>query len=139
MGDAPLSTSEIVGLLDEFPGASSSYPFGPGAQVWKVRGKMFALVPDDVDPPTISLKCEPELAIELRSEFPSNVSGAYHMNKKHWNSIISDALVPGYELEDWIGHSYDLVVASLSRADRTALVGLATDWKRMRDKDQRSV
>lgn len=100
---------------------------------------MFALVPDDVDPPTISLKCEPELAIELRSEFPSNVSGAYHMNKKHWNSIISDALVPGYELEDWIGHSYDLVVASLSRADRTALVGLATDWKRMRDKDQRSV
>ena len=100
---------------------------------------MFALVPDDVDPPTISLKCDPELAIELRSEFPSNVSGAYHMNKKHWNSIISDALVPGYELEDWIGHSYDLVVASLSRADRTALVGLATDWKRMRDKDQRSV
>lgn len=119
--EAPLSHDDIVGYLNRFPGSSSSYPFGPGASVWKVGGKMFALVPDDAAPPSVSLKCDPELALELRAEFPDNVTAGYHMNKKHWNTVVSDQRVPGYELEDWIGHSYDLVVAQLPKALRLEL------------------
>ena len=92
-----------------------------GAQVWKVAGKMFALIGVDTDPVHLSLKCDPDLALELRAEFPDSISGAYHMNKKHWNTIVCDQSVPVYDIEDCIGHSYDLVVAALPRAAREAL------------------
>ena len=121
MDSAGMAHEDIVDYLDGFPSVTSSYPFGPGARVWKVEGKMFALVPDDVEPPSVSLKCDPDLALELRAEFPDNVTGAYHMNKKHWNTVVSDGGVPLYDLEDWIGHSYDLVVASLPKATRMIL------------------
>ncbi|MBK5266527.1 MAG: MmcQ/YjbR family DNA-binding protein [Acidimicrobiia bacterium] len=92
--------------------AEPSYPFGPGAQVWKGGGKIFAIVSEDSEPVQISLKCDPELALDLREEFPGRVRPGYHLNKRHWNTVVVDQLPDG-ELEDWIGHSYELVVASL--------------------------
>ena len=83
-------------------------PFGPDVLVYKVGGKMFALaIPDDF-PPRINLKCDPERAMELRDRFPSILPG-YHMNKKHWNTILLDGRVPPALLRDLIDHSYLLV------------------------------
>jgi predicted DNA-binding protein (MmcQ/YjbR family) len=111
----------LESILSEFPGAGAEYPFGPGARVWKVGGKMFALIDDDSDPPRISLKCNPDLALELRAQYPGNVVGGYHLNKKHWNTVIADSTVPEFEIEDWIRHSYDLVVAALPKKVRDTL------------------
>jgi predicted DNA-binding protein (MmcQ/YjbR family) len=101
------------------PGTSDGYPFGPGALVLKVRGKMFALLADEADPLTISLKCEPELATVLRDSYGS-VAPGYHLNKRHWITVTVDASVEE-ELPGWIDDSYDLVVDGLPRREREAL------------------
>ena len=98
------------------PGATEDYPFGPGALVFKVAGKMFAIAHDS----RLSLKCEPGLAVALRDTYPA-VTAGYHLEKRHWNSIELDGSVPDEVLVDWIQDSYDLVVASLSRAQRAAI------------------
>jgi len=101
-------------------GAVEEYPFGPGAAVYKVMGKMFALIGEGADPPLISLKCDPNLAMILRETYPA-VQGAYHMNKRHWNRVCSDGSIPDDEIRDMIDASYDLVVSSLTRKDRERL------------------
>jgi len=98
------------------PGATEGYPFGPGALVFKVAGKMFAIAHDS----RISLKCDPALGLVLRETYPA-VTAGYHLDKRHWNSIELDGSVDDDELRDWIQDSYDLVVASLSRSQRAAL------------------
>ncbi len=102
-----------LGTCRGLPGATEGYPFGAGALVFKVAGKMFAIAHDS----RISLKCDPALAIVLREAYPA-VTAGYHLDKRHWNSIELDGSVPDDELRDWIQDSYDLVVASLSRAQR---------------------
>ena len=104
------------------PGAVEGYPFGPGALVMKVAGKVFAIVADEADPPNISLKCEPEIAVALRESYDAVIPG-YHLNKKHWNTVIADGSVDD-QMSDWIDDSYDLVVAGLPRKVRQQLVGL---------------
>ncbi|MCP4901514.1 MAG: MmcQ/YjbR family DNA-binding protein, partial [bacterium] len=93
---------------------------GPQALVYKVMGKMFALLAWEEIPLRISLKCEPERAIELREVFRS-VRGAYHMNKTHWNMVDLDGSVPEPELLAWIDESYDLVATKLPKAKREKL------------------
>lgn len=100
------------------PGAEASYPFGPGARVYKVGGKMFALIPDDT-PLRVSLKCEPALGEILREQFPA-VTAAYHFNKRHWISV-AVAETPDELVREWTQNSYDIVVASLTRAARDTL------------------
>ena len=112
--------SDLQGLLASYVGAEPGYPFGPGPQVWKVGGKIFAIFSEDTQPTQIALKCDPDLARDLREEFPGKVVPGYHLNKWHWNTVIIDELPDG-ELEDWIGHSYELVVASLPVRKRRAL------------------
>ena len=109
---------DLTALLASRPGAQPGYPFGPEVQVWKVGGKMFALVAEDADPPRISLKCDPDLALELRAQYPDHVTPGYHLNKRHWNTVTVDDRLPPYELDDWIGHSYELVVAGLPKKER---------------------
>ncbi len=111
---------DLQGRLASYAGAEPGYPFGPGAQVWKVGGKIFAIVSEDAHRTQIALKCDPDLALDLREEFPGNVLPGYHLNKRHWNTLIVDEL-PNGEVEDWIGHSYELVVASLPGRTRRAL------------------
>ena len=106
-------------------GAVEEFPFGPQAAVYKVMGKMFALVPVD-EPASISLKCDPEWAMLLRENYEA-VQPGYHLNKKHWNTISSDGTVPDDEVLEMIRHSYALVVKSLKKADREALQKMADD------------
>ena len=99
------------------PCANESSPFGPDVLVYKVVGKMFALaVPDDF-PARINLKCDPERALALRDEHEAITPG-YHMNKRHWNTLILDGSLPAPLVRDLIDHSYELVVASLPKAQR---------------------
>lgn len=86
---------------------TESFPFGDDTLVFKVAGKIFALVNLEGDL-TINLKCDPSLALELRERYAA-VTPGYHMNKKHWNTIYIDGTVPDKEVLSWIDHSYDLV------------------------------
>lgn len=101
-------------------GAYSDFPFGDEAEVFKVNGKMFALLPANATPPTINLKCDPLLAEMLRQTYAA-VKPGYHMNKRHWNTVISDGTIPDDELLEMIEHSYTLVVQGLTKAQRQAL------------------
>lgn len=101
------------------PGATEDYPFGPDVTVFKVAGKMFALLLD-AETPKLTLKCDPHLALALRERFPA-VRPGYHSNKQHWNSIDLDGSVPKDELLEMIDHSYQLVLGRLTRAERGVL------------------
>lgn len=114
-----MDLAELGALCLAKPGAEASYPFGPGARVLKVAGKVFAIIGEESEPPTISLKCEPEIAVALREAYQS-VTAGYHLNKRHWNTVAADGTADA-ELPDWIDDSYDLVVASLPRRVRDGL------------------
>jgi predicted DNA-binding protein (MmcQ/YjbR family) len=89
------------------PNVTEGFPFGEDTLVFKVNGKIFALANLDGDL-SINLKCNPSFALERREKYNS-VTPGYHMNKKHWNTVILDGSVPDKELFSWIDHSYDLV------------------------------
>ena len=90
------------------PNATLDYPFGEGVAVYKVNDKMFALIHEGSNPVRISLKCDPQLAILLREKYESVMPG-YHLNKKHWNTIILTGQLNDEEVRDLIRHSYELV------------------------------
>lgn len=90
------------------PGTEETLPFGPDTLVYKVNGKMFLLMGLDAEQLRFNVKCDPDKALELREEFPCVIPG-YHMNKKHWNTIIVDGSVPARQLKEWIDDSYQLV------------------------------
>jgi predicted DNA-binding protein (MmcQ/YjbR family) len=94
--------------------ATESTPFGPDVLVFKVSGKMFALAALDEVPTTVNLKCDPDLALELRDRY-EQVTPGYHMNKKHWNTVLIEGGIPDAELRQMIDHSYDLVAKSLPK------------------------
>lgn len=100
--------------------AQVEQPFGPDVDVFKVMGKMFALIPVVSDTPNISLKCDPVLATMLRDTYPA-VTAGWHLNKRHWNSIKVDGSVTDDEIEEWIDHSYEQVVKGLTKAERERL------------------
>jgi len=102
------------------PHATEGTPFGPDVLVFKVGGKMFALAALDEVPTAANLKCDPDLALELRDRY-EQVTPGYHMNKKHWNTVEIESGIPITELRKMIDHSYELVTKSLSKADRKKL------------------
>ena len=112
-----------------FPGAYEDYPFGPETAVFKVRassaggsptqGKVFALSSMSPDG-YVNLKCEPGLAVQLRAAHPE-ISGAWHMNKTHWNGVRLDGTLPDDMVRDMVEDSYDLVVAGLGRKQQEQL------------------
>ena len=83
-------------------------PFGPDNLVYKINNKIFMLIATDESPLKFNVKCNPELAIELREQYSSVLPG-YHMNKKHWNTIVIDGNIPTAKLKEFIQHSFDLV------------------------------
>ncbi|MDD3342598.1 MAG: MmcQ/YjbR family DNA-binding protein [Sulfurospirillaceae bacterium] len=95
-------------------GAIKEYPFDETTAVYKVGNKIFALIDETSNPPRINLKCDPYYAQELR-EMYDNVIAGYHMNKKHWNTIICHEGVDESLLFGWIDDSYELVFASLTK------------------------
>ena len=105
-----------------FNGAGEDRPFpgNPGLSAFRVGGKIFAFCALDETPLQVSLKCEPELAVQLRAAHAAVVPG-YHLDKRHWNTVTLDGSLPGQMVEDMIEDSYDLVVAGLPRAERLRL------------------
>ena len=106
--------------LNTNPGAYEDMPFGPDALVFKVKGKMFALVSWRADPLRISLKCDPFEAEALRDEFDA-IGPGYHLNKRHWNTVILDGTVPEPLVQHLIDQSYTLVVSKLKRSEQSSL------------------
>ncbi len=90
------------------PNARLDYPFGEGTAVYKAGDKMFALIDDGSNPVRISLKCDPKLAELLREKYETVLPG-YHLNKKHWNTVICSGQLSDQEIKDLIVHSYELV------------------------------
>jgi predicted DNA-binding protein (MmcQ/YjbR family) len=107
-------------LCLSFAGAEETFPFGPETSVFKVAGKMFALSALGADSLRVSLKCEPPLAEALRAAHEAVIPG-YHLNKRHWNTVIVDGSLPEQMVADMIEDSYDLVVSALPAARRRAL------------------
>ena len=97
------------------PSATEGTPFGPDVLVFKVGGKMFALAALDEVPPTVNLKCDPDLALDLRDRY-EQVRAGYHMNKKHWNTVEIESGIPDIELRKMIDHSYKLVIERLPKS-----------------------
>lgn len=96
------------------PGAEETLPFGPDTLVYKVGGKAFLLTGLDQEQLRFNVKCDPDKALELREEYACVLPG-YHMNKKHWNTVVVDGSVPARQLKEWIDHSYELVSASIPK------------------------
>lgn len=93
------------------PNAQLSYPFGESVAVYKAGDKMFALVAEGKEPVNLSLKCDPQLAETLREKYITVMPG-YHLNKKHWNTLLLTGELPWDEVQALIRHSYDLVANS---------------------------
>ena len=125
-----MDAAALRGICLGFPGAFEDYPFGPDTAVFKVRSavpggsrheaKMFALSALDPAELSVSLKCEPALAEQLRAAHPE-ITGAWHLNKRHWNGVRLDGSLPDSMVRDMVEDSYDLVVAGLSRRQREQL------------------
>ena len=125
-----MDTAQLRKICLSFPGAFEDFPFGPETSVFKVRAhvaggarheaKMFAASAMDPDNWSVSLKCEPALAEQLRAAHPE-ITGAWHMDKTHWNGVRLDGALPDAMVQDMVEDSYDLVVATLSRRQQEQL------------------
>jgi len=103
-------------------GAVETFPFSEGLSVFKVGGKVFALTALGDEPLKVSLKCDPELAVQLREKHPCIVPG-WHLNKRHWNTVTIDGSLPDAMLRELVEDSYDLIVTQLPRKQQLTL-----DW-----------
>jgi len=115
-----MNIEEIREYCISKPGVTEGFPFNDTALVFKVAGKMFALLDLSEDSRGLSLKCDPERAIELREHFPE-VTAAGHFNKQHWNGVDLQGSISNSQLKEWIDHSYAIVVASLPKSKRETL------------------
>src|SRR5437763_873091 len=106
------------------PYTTEGTPFGETVLVFKVGGKMFALLSLDEVPPRVNLKCDPDLALELRDRY-EQVRPGYHMNKRHWNTVEIGSGLSEKELREMIDHSYALVLNGLPRATRSRIIDAA--------------
>lgn len=112
------------------PMATEGFPFDSVTLVFKVEGKMFALVGLDRPDPSVNLKCDPELAAEWRDQYPDDVFPGWHMNKHHWNTVRLEGNLTVRELKDMIGHSYDSVVKGLPKSRQAGLRRTPSDEDR---------
>jgi len=111
MGLSIFAPMDIVDLCDyclSLQDVEQTFPFGPDVIVFKVNSKIFCLIPLDSPTQQFNVKCNPETAVELREQYPCVLPG-YHMNKKHWNTIVIDGTMDSSQLRKWIDHSYELV------------------------------
>ena len=115
-----MTAAELRDRCLSFAGAEETFPFGPATSVFKVGGKMFALSQLAAESLRVSLKCEPELAESLRGAHAAVIPG-YHLNKRHWNTVILDGSLSDATIRDLIEDSYDLVVSKLPQKAREAL------------------
>ncbi len=115
-----MSPDQLRAAFLSFAGAEETFPFGPRTSVFKVAGKMFALSQLGAESLRVSVKCEPELAIQLRDTYAA-IRPGYHLNKRHWNTVTLDGSLPDKLVRDLVEDSYDLVVSALPKRTRTQL------------------
>jgi predicted DNA-binding protein (MmcQ/YjbR family) len=118
-----LSGPDIRAYCLDLPATTEDYPFGRNPEIctFKVVGKVFALIRLSAPPPMeVSLKCDPQIAVNLRSNYPAIVPG-YHLNKRHWNTVTVDESLPDRLVFEMIQDSFDLVVDGLPREVRIKL------------------
>ena len=120
-----MTVDELRALLLGLPEATESEPFGPGVLVYKVAGKMFAIAPEAPEDgrTVVTLKCDPEWALELRDQYAA-VRPGYHTNKRHWNTVTLDGSIPEDEVREMVEHSYTRVVSGLAKPERERLARL---------------
>ena len=118
--DAPMEATELRAWCLEQAGAVEEFPFGPQTSVFKVARKIFAISALDRTPLDVSVKCEPELAAALRRSYPA-IRPGYHLDKRHWNTIVLDGSLPDPLVRDMIEDSYDLIVSALPKRVREEL------------------
>jgi len=115
-----MTAEELRDRCLEFAGAEETFPFNPETSVFKVEGKMFALSQLGSESLRVSVKCDPGVAVALREEHDAVVPG-YHLNKRHWNTVILDGSLSDEAVGEMLQDSYDLVVSSLPKARQRAL------------------
>lgn len=115
-----MTLSDFCAHCLSLPQVEETTPFGPDVLVYKVGGKMFALATPEEFPHSVNLKCDPERAIDLRDRY-EDIQPGYHMNKRHWNTLVLGGRLTSKLIVELIDHSYQLVVASLSRKVRAEL------------------
>ncbi len=118
----PMTPDTLKAFCLGLNGSVETFPFSPELSVFKVGGKVFALTDLAGEPLKVSLKCDPELAVQLREQYPAIVPG-WHLNKRHWNTVTLDGSVPDALLRELVEDSYDLIVTQLPRRQQLAL-----DW-----------
>lgn len=116
-----MTPAELERVCLGLPGTGAEFPFDEATSVFKVAGKMFALSALKAQPLQVSLKCDPDLAVTLRMTHPAITPG-YHLNKRHWNTVVLDGSVPDQLVRQMIEDSYDLVVGGLSRLQQEKLM-----------------
>ncbi len=104
-----MNIEELRDYVLQKPSVTEGFPFGEDTLVFKVQGKIFLLTGLESNPLQFNVKCNPDKAIELREEYPESVLPGYHMNKKHWNTVIVDGILSRKQLQEMIDHSYALV------------------------------
>ncbi len=119
-----MNIEELRGYCLSLKGVEEGFPFGEDTLVFKVMGKMFCLCGLEKQPLQFNLKCQPELAVELREEYTGVIPG-YHMNKTHWNTAVMDGSFDDEKAKEWIPLSYKSVADSLTKKLKTELAQLA--------------
>ena len=121
-----ISLESLKSHIHTKPATTEETPFDPEVLVFKVLGKMYALIAWEEEPLSISLKCEPEEAVLLRQKYPSITPG-YHLNKPHWNTILLAGSIPDDENFEMIADSYELVVEKLPKRDQAKLLDIGKE------------
>lgn len=112
-----MNLAQLIDYAIAKPNAEESLPFGPDVLVLKTNGKIFLLILLEADPVRFNAKCDPEWAEQLREEYTGILPG-YHMNKKHWNTILLDGSVPEVLVRKLIDHSYELIQAAHKKSKK---------------------
>jgi predicted DNA-binding protein (MmcQ/YjbR family) len=120
MGVNAAGMDSVRAMATGLPDVTEEEPFGEGVPVFKVAGKVFAIWDPNVQPNRITLKCDPDLALELRAQYPA-VTPGYHTNKRLWNTVVLDGTVPDDEVAELIRHAWEQAVATMNRTERARL------------------
>ena len=115
-----MNLEELRTYCLSLPHVTADMPFGEDFLVFHIANRIFALMNLNRVPMSVSLKCEPERAIELREEYPDKIVAGYHLNKKHWNTVLLESL-PEVLIKEMVQHSYDQVLAKVPKKEREAL------------------
>lgn len=116
-----MTIDDVINYCKNKPGAVEEYPFGDEVVVYKIGNKMFSLITHRNGHLCINLKCDPELALEIRHQYAAVTEG-YHMNKRHWNSVLIDGSMTDADVFKMVDYSYDLVFSKLKRIEKEFLI-----------------